>query len=64
MRSDPEEFLIFRVAEVTGKTVGELCETMDLAEFYGWIEYLGFKAELEQKAIEEAKAKAERKGGP
>lgn len=61
MRTDPEEFVLFRVAEIVGRTRDELVETLTMEEFLGWVEYLRFKSELQEKAIDEAKQKGGRR---
>lgn len=47
----------FRIAETLGMTVADLEHKMTDYELYQWSAYFEFKAEIEKKALDEAKRK-------
>lgn len=58
MRCQPETVFVFRLAKELGKTVRELCESLDSRELSQWLAFFKFEdEEREVKKRKETKAK-------
>lgn len=55
MRDDPEELVIFRVAQEFGLSPLEVEETFTTDLLYRAAAYLAWKADMEKKAMDDAK---------
>jgi hypothetical protein len=53
-RTDGDAVLAFYLAELLGRTVRELEQTMSAREFFQWRAYLAVKREREELAMREA----------
>jgi hypothetical protein len=61
LRKDPARRFLFQLADRLKKTVGELEETMTLAEFHAWGEFHRLKAEDDRKNMDKAERDAKAK---